>query len=217
MNVLEWIRSWFARDESEPAVVVPPPPDRLAINRVRAVRRARLVATLGSTYVLGAGGRNPDAPNPFTTRDGMLGCDCVGFTSWCLGHDRFQPGRFAHYDGWINTDSMIADARGRRTWYAPIARPEPGDVVVFPSITRDGKRIRLGHVGLVVAVPDEFPEAFAFHWPDVTRRGWLARVRVIDCAGSALRRKAGRAVAETSAAASWDKPDALFCRLVRGA
>jgi hypothetical protein len=38
---------------------------------------------------------------------------------------------------------------------------------------------------------------------------------VIDCAGSRIRKERGYAVAETTAAASWDKPDAMFCRLAR--
>src|SRR5690606_5027030 len=127
--------------------------DPLAENRRRAVARARQIAGTRITYKLGAGGRDPNAESPCTVRDGVLGCDCVGFTSWCLGHDRYQPKTFPLYDGWINTDSLMMDARGKQTWYAEIARPEPGDVVVFPSITKNGVRERIGHIGLVVEVP----------------------------------------------------------------
>lgn len=182
-------------------------------NRERAVDRAQRIAAMPSRYVLGAGGRSPNAVTPFTVRDGVLGCDCVGFTSWCLGHDRYQPKTFPHYDGWINTDSLMSDARDTCTWYEPIARPEPGDVVVFPSIHRNGARVRMGHIGLVTDVPDDFPDDFRFTQAD--RRSWLAHVTVIDCAGAASRRANGHAVAETTAAASWDKPDAMFARCVR--
>lgn len=200
MSWLSAILPWLARQE---------PID----NRARAVDRAQRIAAMPSRYVLGAGGRDPRALTPFTMRDGVLGSDCVGFTSWCLGHDRYQPKTFPRYDGWINTDSLMADANDARTWYGPVSRPEPGDVVVFPSIYRDGQRRRMGHIGLVVDVPDDFPEDFHFAHHD--RSLWLTRVAVIDCAGARSRREKGYAVAQTTAAASWDKPDAMFARCVR--
>ena len=82
------------------------------------------MATVKTTYILGAGGRDPKASTPLTKRNGAVGSDCVGFTSWALGHDRFQPESFPYYDGWINTDSLIMDANGERSWYEPIARPK---------------------------------------------------------------------------------------------
>lgn len=187
-------------------------PDPLAANRARAVERARRIAASKSTYKLGAGGRDPLAETPFTKRDGVLGSDCIGFTCWCLGHDRFQPDTFPVYDGWINTDSLMTDARDKQTWYAEVKRPEPGDVVVFPSIHKDGKRVRVGHIGLVVEAPEDMPDD-VYALPAKERRAWLAKVKVIDCAGAASRKQ--YAVKETSAAASWDKPDAMFARCVR--
>jgi hypothetical protein len=186
--------------------------DPLADNRARAVARARRIASKPSTYVLGAGGRSPTASTPFTVRDGRLGADCVGFTSWCLGHDRYQPKTFTTYGGWINTDSLMMDARGPRDWYEPVERPEPGDVVVFPSLRKDGKMTRMGHIGLVVEAPADMPED-VYGLPAVERRRWLLRVRVIDCAASSGRKP--YACAETTAAASWDKPDAMFARCRR--
>lgn len=177
-----------------------------------AVERARRLTFKPSVYILGAGGRDPKAETPFTKKEGKLGSDCVGFTCWCLGHDRYQPSTFPLYDGWINTDSLMLDARGRRTWYTDVATPQPGDVVVFPSIHNNGKRIRMGHIGLVVEVPTGMPAGV---WSRHDRREWLERVRVIDCAGASGRRLRGHAIAETSAAASWDKPDAIWARLVR--
>lgn len=177
-----------------------------------AVARARRMTRVKSTYVLGAGGRSPTASTPFTKRNGVTGSDCVGFTSWCLQHDRFQPETFPYYDGWINTDSLMMDAVGEQSWYRRIDRPEPGDVVVFPSIYRDGKRVRMGHIGLVVEVPAELiDDVYAI--PDRMRRHWLSLIKVIDCAGARSRRP--YAISETTAAASWDKPDAMFARCVR--
>lgn len=189
-----------------------PAPDPLAANRARAVERARRIAKQPSAYVLGAGGRSPSAPTPFTTRDGRTGSDCVGFTCWCLGHDRYQPKSFTLYSGWINTDSLMMDARGKQEWYEPIARPEPGDVVVFPSLRHDGHMTRMGHIALVVEVPADMPgDVYALNAQ--ARRHWLTQVRVIDCAAASGRKP--HAVSETTAAASWDKPDAMFARCKR--
>ena len=176
------------------------------------VERARRIAAKPSVYVLGAGGRNPKADVPFTKRDGKYGSDCVGFTCWCLGHDRYQPTSFSYYSGWINTDSLMDDARGKQSWYIEVAVPRPGDVVVFPSIYKDGARLRMGHIALVCEVPDDMPAGV---WARHDRKAWLERVKVIDCAAAKSRKLMGRAVAETTAAASWDKPDAIWARLVR--
>jgi hypothetical protein len=177
-----------------------------------AVTRARRAAASPSLYVLGAGGRDPKARTPHTKRNGLTGSDCVGFTSWCLQHDRYQPETFELYDGWINTDSLMTDARGARSWYAEVDTPKPGDVVVFPSIHKDGKRIRMGHIALVVEVPDKMP-ANVFTLKALERREWLARAKVIDCAAASSRKP--YAIKETTAAAGWDKPDAMWARCVR--
>jgi hypothetical protein len=177
-----------------------------------AVERARAMALVKSLYILGAGGRDPKAKTPLTKRLGKWGSDCIGFVLWCLGHDRYQPETFELYDGWINTDSLMMDAKGARSWYAPVAIPEPGDVVVFPSIYKDGKRIRMGHIGLVVEVPADMPEN-VYGLPAAERRAWLAKVIVIDCAAASARKP--YAISETTAAASWDKSDAMFARCVR--
>jgi CHAP domain-containing protein len=204
--------SWLKNEQKMAAQ--PAPADPLAANRARAVQRARLIAAGTSRYKLGAGGRSPLAMTPFTDRDGVLGCDCVGFTCWCLGHDRYQPKTFHYYDGWINTDSLMSDARGKQDWYEPARKPEPGDVVVFPSIVRNGERVRIGHIALVTSVPGDVPDD-VYSLPDLERRRWLLKVGVIDCAGALSRRLHNRAVAETTAAASWDKPDAMFARCKR--
>lgn len=187
-------------------------PPTLEENRERAVERARAAAARPARYVLGAGGRDPRAASPLTKRNNVLGSDCVGFTSWALGHDRYQPETFELYDGWINTDSLMLDARGARQWYEQIDVPEPGDVVVFPSIHRDGRRVRMGHVALVVEVPVGLP-AGVFALPADERRKWLRDVYVVDCAAAASRGQ--HAIHETTAAASWDKPDAMWARCRR--
>src|SRR5690606_25727236 len=100
----------------------------------------------------------------------------------------------------------------KQTWYAEVKRPEPGDGVCFPSIRKDGRRVRIGHIGLVAEVPEDMPDD-VYSLPAEERRKWLARVKVIDCAGARSRKP--YAVKETTAAASWDKADAMFARCVR--
>ncbi len=186
--------------------------EQKATRREIAVERARAMAKVKSLYVLGAGGRDPKAKTPHTKRNELVGSDCVGFTCWALQHDRYQPETFEIYDGWLNTDSIMMDARGPQDWYAEVSRPEPGDVVVFPSIHRDGKRVRMGHIGLVVEAPDGMPENVHRLAHD-QRLLWLSRVKVIDCAASSKRKP--YAISETTAAASWNKPDAMWARCVR--
>jgi hypothetical protein len=209
-SIVRAISDWLTNERRSEAAESPADP--LVANRARAVERARRIATKPSVYVLGAGGRDPKADVPFTKRDGKYGSDCVGFTCWCLGHDRYQPATFTAYTGWINTDSLMMDARGSQQWYAAIKRPGPGDVVVFPSIVKDGHRKRMGHIALVVSVPHDMP-ADVYALSDTERRSWLLRVGVIDCAAALMRKP--YAVHETTAAASWDKPDAMFARCVR--
>ncbi len=183
-------------------------------SRESAVARAWLIAgTRPTRYKLGAGGRNPSAPTPFTVRDGILGSDCIGFVLWCLGLDRYQPKVFPYYEGWINTDSAIMDAKGKRSVFELIDRPELGSMVIYPSLWKAGKMIRMGHVAIVVEVPAEWPSKL--EWSKLApreRTALLKLVKVIDCAGSAARRLLSRAVKQTTAAASWDKPDSVWVR-----
>ncbi len=140
------------RAARHPAVAVHP-----AVSRARS-----MVGKLN--YVLGAGGRDPKAATPETTRDGRKGCDCVGFVMWCLGIDRFQS-TFALYGGWMNTDSTVADAEGPVSWWElrELHDARPGDLVVFPSVDldHDGDRDRIGHVGIVTVAHSLGSQRFA--------------------------------------------------------
>lgn len=191
---------------------MPPTPE----SRDPSHRAFRMAALKASKYKLGAGGTSPDAPTPFTVRDGVLGSDCIGFVLWCLGQPRFQK-TFPHYGGWINTDSSIADARSTNYLWRIVNQPEPGDVVVFPSIYKDGKRARIGHIGLIVACGVDTSRWTANLWKrdKSDRATFLRHIKVIDCAAALSRRILGRAIKETTAAASWNKPDAVFLRMVK--
>lgn len=178
--------------------------------------RAWYWTTQKAKYVLGAGGRDPNASSPFTTKDGVVGSDCVGWVLWACGIDRYQPKLFTYYDGWMNTDSIIEDAKrgvGGKLWKL-LAKPEVGCLVIFPSIHKNGKMTRMGHVGLVVEVPAEWPDDFA-SWPDKERKELLKLVKVIDCNASWGRKLKGKAIGQITAADLWNKPDAVFVAWVR--
>lgn len=111
---------------------------------------ARAVSQVGKDvrYVMGAGGNNPSAKGPGTAPG--VSSDCVGFVAWACGFDRYQPGRFEYYGGWINTDSMLLDATGKQGFFKPMLELIYPHLIVYPSTFREGKRVRVGHVGLVV-------------------------------------------------------------------
>lgn len=173
--------------------------------------RAWFWTTQKAKYVLGAGGRSPWTNSPLTTKDGKLGSDCIGFALWATGLDRYQPKLFTYYDGWMNTDSIIDDAKsgvGGGRWKL-LSKPQVGCLVIFPSLWKNGKMIRMGHVGLVVEVPGEWPDDFA-QWSAKERTNLLKLVKVIDCNASLRRRISGNAIGQLTAASSWDKPDAVW-------
>jgi hypothetical protein len=142
-------------------------------------------------YVLGAGGRDPDAKSP---GDLTGACDCSGFVAWCLGIDRKRP-NFAGY-GWVSTDSLVAAARSPGTGVGELERPEVGCLVVYPGIYKQGKRVRVGHVGIVSQVPAEWS-------------GDFGTLKVIHCSAGNQRRTK-KAVQETSGTAWTGKGSMLL-------
>jgi hypothetical protein len=187
----------------------------LALSSADACNRARRIAQVKSKYILGAGGRNPGADTPFTIRDKQLGSDCIGFVLWCLGLDRYQPVdgvaiEYPFYEGWINTDSMLMDVEKDQVEFEATHYPFPGCAVVYPSVWKDGKMIRMGHIALVVETPLTWPNPK--EWARLStkeRADWMAQVTCIDCAGAFKRKLTGYAVALRDAT-PWNKPDAKF-------
>lgn len=166
----------------------------IPMTHAEAVTRARAIATLKSKYILGAGGRNPAMQVPFTLRNGKLGSDCIGFVLWCWGLDRYQLD-YPFYDGWINTDSLLMDVDTKQTRFAEVDRPYPGCAVVYPSLRKNGKMTRMGHIGLVVEAPDVWPSREEWKkFEPWQRKLWMKKVKVIDCAGALRRKLTGRAV-----------------------
>lgn len=157
--------------------------------RVDPVVRARGRVGTGR-YLVGAGGLDPRAAIPDTSRGIRTGCDGAGFLAWCLGYPRHHRDFVWGWD-WINPDSMIVEAEARGAWFRPVSRPEVGAVLAYPSIDleRDGRTDRAGHAGLIVAAPTSW---------NGTASAWSA-IRVIHCSLSIQRRR-GYAIAETHAA-----------------
>lgn len=112
------------------------------------------------------GGDNPSAGLPCDEHTG--GLDCSGFNAWVHGFDRYQPGDFKYWDGYLNTDSKIAEAETEGKWFTIHETPEVGDMIVGETFrTAYGVR-RIGHEGTVVDVSE---------WK--TRR--LAGIQVVHC------------------------------------
>lgn len=116
--------------------------------------RAQVSLSLPITYVWGAGGRDPRAHTPVTTRSDYsppaTGSDCVGLAMWISMLDRFNP-TFPIYGGWMNTDSIAEEARTKGHWYRVTHAPEPGDLVLFTSLYVKGKLVEAGHIGFMIS------------------------------------------------------------------
>jgi hypothetical protein len=149
--------------------------------RAEAVERALRMVGSAWPYVLGGG--NNKGPTRVKRKDGTLtdsGFDCWGLAhSWCYDVPRHRPGfndgPWATVSDDINTDSAIEDAEHKRELFEPADRPNLGDLVVFPSIRGpDGRRLRIGHVGIVVGLCAEWD-------PDVPQYGELT---VVQCQSS---------------------------------
>lgn len=94
------------------------------------------------------GGTDPTAYSP--EDPDTKGCDCIGFACWCGGFDRFQPGKFPMYDGYINTDSMLEEAMGKGQWFTASERPTEGSFIVGHTFRNKLMRRVIGHIGVVV-------------------------------------------------------------------
>lgn len=120
------------------------------------------------------GGTDPEAPMPCDEHTGM--CDCSGFNAWVHGFDRYQPPKlaprdFPFWDGYINTDSKIAEAEGPASWFSIVSTPEPGDMIIGETFrTLLGKKV-IGHEGTIVETTE---------W----KSKGLAGIQVVHCSPS---------------------------------
>ena len=141
-----------------------------------AVRRALSVVGTG-VYTLGQGGYDPHVPTKPWTGAGEFS-DCSGFAaSWCYRLPRSRPGfnrgPWSTVSDDVSTDSVVEDSEHRNELFVAVSLPQAGDLVVFPGIRLPGqaKRVRIGHIAIVVEVPAEWDPAN----PDYSRLG------VIQC------------------------------------
>ena len=135
-----------------------------------AIQRAVLLVGAKEPYILGTGDYRPGADDlPWTRNAKGLGSDCWGYAgAWCYKLPRHRPGfnkqPKATVADDINTDSAIEQAEyagATDRLFEVVDRPALGDLLVYPSIRGpDGKRLRIGHVGIVVKLCAEWdPEA----------------------------------------------------------
>lgn len=114
-------------------------------------------------------------------------CDCSGMTAAAYGYKRDDKSVLGPTDGSYHyTNSIVADALDNQDFYIPLAQPEIGCFVVYPGIAKNGKRIRIGHIGIVTEVPDKWT-------------GDFATLKVVHCS-SGNYKKTGDAIQETSGA-----------------
>jgi hypothetical protein len=142
-----------------------------------AVERALLMVGRPEEYRLGSGDYHPTttADLPWTNGKRGYGCDCSGFIAWAFKYERHRPG-FNH-GSWssvsddVSTDSMCEDGEHRHELFTAVDRPMVGDLLCYPGIRGpDGKRLRIGHVGLIVGVPAEWdPKLEQFGLVDVVQ------------------------------------------------
>jgi hypothetical protein len=133
------------------------------------------------------GGKDPTAPDPSTGILGFRYCDCIGGACWCQGVDRYQEVRFSHiYKGWMNTDSIMMDARLRapRCWMK-VAVPTAGDVMVCE--TGSPGHPNCGHISTIVGY-----KLATFDAKDRACWDAIEAVDVADRHGRANKRTTGR-------------------------
>lgn len=188
----------------------------------RILERARAWTKRRCIYALGGGGLDPDDDDPQGPSQNGYGLDCSGWDAYVEGISRIQP-CFPHFGGeawikgklvrggWINVDSSILDARTTQIVFEETLRPCLGGRVCFPSKYRNGRIVEYGHEGTIVKVPAEWPEDWEL-MGDGERTELFSLVKVIDCNASTWRKRTGYAVAETTMAALWNRPDVVMMR-----
>lgn len=155
------------------------------------------------------GGKDPCATDPADrwSKKGStfvnVTSDCVGGASWCSGFDRYQAARFTRvprFEGWINTDSMLWEARNVEQCFVDVGRPELGTMIVCRSGSPGHDT---GHVGVVIGYRGA-------EWDPTVRELW-SLIDVVDVAGRKVNGKPVRANRRTTGR-GWAGTGAGFVR-----
>lgn len=163
-----------------------------------AVRHALAMVGRG-VYQLGAGDLESNNDDP---RDcfGFAFCECYGVRRHRPG---FNVGPWATVADDLNCNSAIEDADHARELFVRADRPQPGDLLAYPTIRLAGHpQPWIGHVAIVVDV------ARAAAW-DPTCPDW-SLLGVVQCCGPDGRRPG---ILRTDAShwnahdATWPKPE----------
>lgn len=144
------------------------------------------------TYGLGRGGYFPSRPDePWENVNGIEQCDCSSLAmkhAYKLAGHRpgFNRGGWSTVSDDINVDSAIEDGEHNHELFLAVDTPQLGDLVAFPSIRGpDGKRIRIGHTGIIVGLCAEWdPVAPQFGALEVVQCQASRRPAVIRGPGS---------------------------------
>jgi hypothetical protein len=117
------------------------------------VARARKAIGHGCAYMLGRGGMRGEAEWPW---DDEKGCDCSGFTAWCLRLSRHtqDPWYRKRNGGWLETSAIAADTTQPLGLFSgiPWIDAHPGDLVVYGD-----RPSQQGHIGVVSEVDSAGP------------------------------------------------------------
>lgn len=142
----------------------PCPPDE-ALRRVRSLVDLRSLANVANCYWLGTGDYRPLLADdgrvlldvPWTANRGGTGSDCHGLACWGYKVPRhragYNRGPWATVEDDQNCDSAIEDAEhGQDLWTLVTDRPQPGDILCWPTIRRGGELVRMAHTLFVEGV-----------------------------------------------------------------
>lgn len=184
-HITSYIRSIGQALTPKPTLTLPEP-ELEYVPPSEVLVRARLgMATVtpdqGSVrYRLGQGGGDPHGPVYTYNRDTKrYESDCSGFAAWCCGFRKYRPGFNAGgtITDYLNTDAIYEDSRRRQQLFLAVDKADvkPGDLIVYCGAFSKGKRVGVGHIGVVSHVGGNF---------DAGRLDtWLTDLSVIHCHG----------------------------------
>jgi hypothetical protein len=102
------------------------------------------------------GGKDPTASHCADVSYGgrTLTADCTGFALYCAGIARVQPGYKGRNGAHLNTDAVLDDAHGQQKFFRlSMHDARRGDLVVMRGKYLLGKRVKAGHIEMLLRPP----------------------------------------------------------------